>query len=154
MKKRASTKTGRKATAMVSGYARMWPRAVFYTKALNQQTGRDRNLGKELAFLQRGGVYVLYRDDTPYYIGKAGKLRRRLHMWATKPSSPHFHFWNYFSAFAVNNAQKRNELEGVLIAALPSAANSAKPKLKSAGLPREVKDLLRQAYGGTPTMKK
>ena len=26
---------------MVSGYARMWPRAVFYTKALNENSGRS-----------------------------------------------------------------------------------------------------------------
>jgi hypothetical protein len=141
------------ATTMVSGYARMWPRAVFYTKALNEESGRERNLAKELEFLQRGGVYVLYRNDAPYYVGKADKLRRRLHLWATKPSSPHFHFWNYFSAFAVDDPRKRNELEGVLIAALPTANNGAKPKLKSARLPTEVKDLLRQAYGGIPPKK-
>ena len=32
--------------AMLSGYARMWPRAVFYTKALNLEIGRERNLAK------------------------------------------------------------------------------------------------------------
>ncbi len=138
---------------MVSGYARMWPRAVFYTKALNPESGRERSLGRELEFLQRGGVYVLYRDDTPYYVGKAEKLRRRLHLWATEPSSPHFHFWNYFSAFAVDDPKRRDELEGVLIASLPSANNGSKPKLKSAGLPKEVKDLLRHAYSGTAQKK-
>jgi hypothetical protein len=55
-----------KSLQMVSGYARMWPRAVFYTKALNEISGRQRSLAKELEFLQRGGVYVLDRDDIPY----------------------------------------------------------------------------------------
>ena len=133
---------------LVTGYARMWPRAVFYTKALNLESGRERNLAKELEFLQRPGVYVLYRDDTPYYVGKAQKLRSRLNLWANNPSSPHFHHWNFFSAFAVDEAKRRDELEGVLIAALPTANNGAKPRLKRARLPKEVKDLLRQAYSG------
>jgi hypothetical protein len=137
-----------KKAPMVGGYARMWPRAVFYTKALNEVSGRQRSLAKELEFLKSGGVYVLYRDDTPYYVGKATKLRSRLYLWAMKPNAPHFHFWNYFSAFAVEDPDKRDELEGVLIAALPTANNGAKPKLKSAGLPKEVKDILLRTYGG------
>jgi len=105
---------GKESSGFVSGYARMWPRAVFYTRALNEESRRKRNLGKELEFLQRGGVYVLYRDDTPYYVGKADMLRKRLHLWATRPSAAHFHFWNYFSAFAVDDPKLRGELEGVL----------------------------------------
>lgn len=136
---------------LVSGYARMWPRAVFYSKTLNEKSGKKRNLGKQLDFLQQGGVYVLYRDETPYYVGRADKLRKRLHMWATNPKSPHFHFWNYFSAFAVANKTQRAELEGILIASLPMANNGAKPKLRSAGLPKEVKELLRLSYSGTQT---
>ena len=115
---------------------------------MNLESGRERNLAKELEFLQRGGVYVLYRDDIPYYVGKAQKLRGRLNLWANNPGSPHFHHWNFFSAFAVENSKQRDELEGVLIAALPTANNGAKPRLKKARLPKEVKDLLRQAYGG------
>ncbi len=139
---------------MVSGYARMWPRAVFYEKTLSQESGRERNLGKELEFLQRGGVYVLYHDDTPYYVGQADLLRKRLHQWATKPSTRHFHFWNYFSAFAVEDRNRRSELEGVLIAALPMTNNGAKPLLKSDGMPKEVAELLRRAYGGMPVSRK
>jgi hypothetical protein len=143
-----ATLVERKVEPMVSGYARMWPRAIFYTKALNEGSGRQRSLSKELAFLKQGGVYVLYWNETPYYVGKAAKLRSRLSLWATKPSAPHFHFWNYFSAFAVSDSQKRNELEGVLIASLPMANNGAKPRLKSAGLPKEVKEILLKAYSG------
>ena len=137
-----------KRVPMVSAYARMWPRAVFYNKALSPESGRKTNLARQLDFLQRPGVYVLYRDDTPYYVGKAQKLRRRLHLWATKPSSPHFHHWNFFSAFAIDDPAKRDELEGILIAALPTANNGAKPRLKKAPLPKVVKDLLLEAYGG------
>jgi hypothetical protein len=72
-----------------------------------------------------------------------------LYLWATNPATSNFHFWNYFSAFAVEDQSKRDELEGVLIAALLTANNGAKPKLKRARLPKEVKDILLEAYGGT-----
>lgn len=127
----------------------MWPRAVFYTKALNEENGRKQNLGRQLDFLQRGGVYVLYRDDVPCYVGKAQKLRRRLHHWATNPRSKNFRFWNYFSAFVIDDSTLRNVIEAVLIAALPTADNGARPKLKNAKMPPEVARLLRLAYGGT-----
>ena len=42
-------------------FFRMWPRALFHMKE-----------GKEvLKALNKPGVYVLYRDDEPYYIGKS-----------------------------------------------------------------------------------
>jgi hypothetical protein len=75
-------------------------------------------------------------------------LRRRPHLWATKPSSPHFHHWNFFSPFAIDAPTKRDELEDILIAALPTANNGSKPRLKKAPLPKEVKALLLKAYGG------
>lgn len=133
---------------VVSGYARMWPRAVFYEKTPTGSNGKRRNLSRGLEFLQGGGVYVLYRDNTPVYIGKAKKMRSRLHMWATTPISPNFHFWNYFSAFAVDNERMRTELEGILIAALPGTNNGARPKIIKTKTPKEVKDLLLKAYSG------
>jgi hypothetical protein len=81
-----------KDSRMVSGYARMWPRAIFYTKALNEFTGRKRGLSKELDFLKQGGVYALYWNDTPYYVGKAAKLRSRLSIWADKTVCTAFSF--------------------------------------------------------------
>ena len=82
------------------------------------------------------------------YVGKAQMLRRRLHLWATKPSSPHFHHWDFFFPFAIDDSAKRDKLEGILIAALPTANNGSKPRLKKAPLPKEVKALLLKAYGG------
>jgi hypothetical protein len=46
----------------------MWPREVFYRSG---SVNPRKRLSKELEFLERPGVYVLYRDDVPYYIGKA-----------------------------------------------------------------------------------
>src|SRR5579863_8765669 len=129
---------------IVSGYARMWPRDVF-AKARAEGVGnkRKRLIAKSLEFLQVKGVYVLYRDDVPYYIGQATKLRNRLWGHALNPESRYFHFWNFFSAFAVENQKHRNELEGVLIASMPTA-NSAKPRLQRERMPPVVRELLLQ----------
>ena len=121
---------------IVSGYARMWPREVFGLFG-------NKTMAKDLEFLTRSGVYILYRNDTPYYIGQATKLRTRLRGHATRAESRYFHFWNFFSAFAVSNPSHRDELEGILIAAMPTA-NSAKPKMQRERMPKEVRDLLKR----------
>ncbi len=124
------------AEIIVSGYARMWPREVFGLVG-------NKTMAKNLDFLTKSGVYILCRDDTPYYIGQATKLRTRLRGHAVKAESRYFHFWNFFSAFAVSNPSHRDELEGILIAAMPTA-NSAKPRLQQERMPNEVRDLLKK----------
>jgi len=99
-------------------------------------------LFRELNILEQPGVYVLYRDDVPYYIGQASKLRRRLYRHAYMPKSRYFNFWNFFSAFVITDANRRNEIEGILIAAMPTA-NSLEPKLSREQLPKEVISLIR-----------
>lgn len=130
---------------IVSGYARMWPREVFGKVApAKGSLNKHKNLlAKSLEFLEGSGVYVLYRNDVPYYVGQAKKLRHRLWGHALNADSRYFHFWNCFSAFAVSNPRHRNELEGVLIAAMPTA-NSAKPRLQRERMPPEVRGLLLQ----------
>ncbi|HZR55614.1 MAG TPA: GIY-YIG nuclease family protein [Terriglobales bacterium] len=132
---------------IIVGYARMWPREVF-EKVQPQNGGRKIIMAKSSEFLSGPGVYILYRDDEPYYIGQAEKLRRRLWNHAIKTDSRYYHFWNFFSAFAINDENYRNEVEGILIAALPTAANSAKPKLPKEKMPRDVGILLRKIYAG------
>lgn len=100
---------------------RMWPRALFHMKQ-----------GKPILrkALQEPGVYVLYRDDKPYYIGKTGNpLIKRLSGHALKPNWRRYNFWNYFSAFQIADSTHRNEVEAILISAMPAAANSARPKI-------------------------
>ena len=84
---------------------------------------------KKLDILSKPGVYVLYRDDTPYYVGKAKRLRSRLWSHAIQPTSRYYNFWNYFSVFAVDDAKTQGRLEGILIAAMPPA-KGAKPTMK------------------------
>jgi hypothetical protein len=82
-------------TELVSKFIRMWPRAIFYTR-LDGQKGLIANSIPELA---RPGVYVLYRDDVPFYVGKTQKeLRSRLRGHANGVTSSRTYFWNYFSA--------------------------------------------------------
>src|ERR1700751_1568992 len=97
-------------TGITEGYVRMWPRSVF-----ERLEGKKAILAKSLDFLHGPGVYVLYRDDTPHYIGQANRLRRRLYYHAREPEkSRYYHFWNFFSAFAVRNKVLRDELEAIL----------------------------------------
>lgn len=112
---------------------RMLPRALFHIKE-----GR--------AFLEENlsqpGVYVLYRADEPYYIGKTGKpLFKRLCQHALRPNSRRYNFWNYFSAFEIKGAEHRNEVEAILITAMPTA-NSSHPKFHRKRLNRDIARLL------------
>lgn len=119
----------------VSLYARMWPREVFDCKR-----GKS-GIVRELDILSKSGVYVLYRDDLPYYVGKATLLRKRLWSHANRPNSKYYNHWNYFSVFAVEDKLFRSQLEGVLIAAMPTA-NGARPRIRKAQLPPDVRKLL------------
>ena len=100
---------------IITGFAKMWPRAVFEMK----QSGKHPPEAKSA--LQSSGVYVLYRDDMPYYVGKTGRpLWIRIWAHANRPADKYYNFWNYFSAFAVPDKNHLDEVEGVLIASMPT----------------------------------
>jgi hypothetical protein len=129
-----------KQKGIVKGYASMWPREVFDTK---HGSGV---LAAQIDFLTKEkGVYVLYRDEHPYYIGKSGNsLFARLRGHAVNPRRRYYNFWNYFSAFAVPDKKGRDELEGILIAAMPTA-NGAKPRFGAKErLPKQVSNLMKK----------
>ncbi len=126
---------------IVKGYVKMWPRELFNIHKGKGLLIRDPDLSEELGILWEPGVYVLYRDEHPYYIGQASKkLFNRLHDHANKSTDTYFSFWNSFSAFAVPK-EHLNEVEAVLIAAVPTA-NSAKPKFKPVPLPKKIGRIL------------
>ncbi len=117
-------------------YARMWPREVF------DIIEKGKLKIKDIDPLTKKGVYVLYRDEHPYYIGRAKKsLFKRLHDHANKSTDKYFNLWNYFSAFVVSE-KHIDEVEGILIAAMPTA-NSAEPKIKQVRVPEELTKVLR-----------
>jgi hypothetical protein len=138
---------------IVAEYARMWPREVFDCLIPNENSGRKMILGKGLDLVNEPGVYVLYRNDIPYYIGQAAKLRHRLWSHAGSPGARYGNFWNYFSAFVIHDPKLRDEVEGILIAAMPTA-NSAKPKLKRAKYPLVVSQMVRRIrkYQASPQL--
>jgi hypothetical protein len=143
-----------KKNQIIEEYARMWPREVFDCLIPNENGGRKKILGKGLDLVNEPGVYVLYRDDIPYYIGQATKLRQRLWLHAGSPGARYSNFWNYFSAFVIREKKMRDEIEGILIAAMPTA-NSAKPKLKRAKFPVVVSRMVRRIrkYQANPLIK-
>jgi len=117
-------------------YARMWPREIFDVKE-----GKG-SLAATLDFLKEPGVYILYRDEHPYYIGQAESLFGRLRLHAVNVKTRYYNFWTHFSAFAEADPKRRDQLEAILIAAMPTA-NSSKPRLAK-DMPRRVAGLLKK----------
>ncbi len=127
---------------IVAEYARMWPREVFDIIEENKL------LAKGFEHLKLPGVYILYRDDHPYYVGKTKRsLFSRLHAHANLSSDRYYNFWNYFSVFVVPDKNHVDEVEGILIASMPTA-NSAVPRIKQIRIPARVAKILRLARRG------
>ena len=114
--------------AIAQKYVRMWPRDLFHID------GSGETLAQEL---NEAGIYILYRDSTPYYIGQADNLYKRLSDHSNIDSM-YGNFWNMFSAFVVKNAEFRNQLEAILIAAMPTANRMHPKKFKRIHLPTHL----------------
>lgn len=136
------------ATTLVKKYIRMWPRSIFNTpeEGHDHHRGKRPSIGRMSDDLNEPGVYILYRDDEPFYVGQAkGKLRSRLRAHANQVGSRRSYFWNYFSAFIVENPQHIDEVEAILIAAMPSAiTNNSTPKLPRAKMGPSTMKLMRE----------
>jgi len=124
-------KNGR--VSIISEIAQLWPRDIFYLrdgkKYIEDITELLRN---------KAGVYILYRDDVPYYIGKSKNLFRRLAGYARNPNSKYYNFWNFFTVFVVSNQKYLDDVEGILIKAMPLADNSSKPRMNRIKIPQKV----------------
>lgn len=126
---------------MLIEHIRMWPREVF------DIIEEGALLIGKLEALKQPGVYVLYRDHKPHYIGKATKsLYKRLHDHSNKSTDRYFNLWNYFSAFVVPE-RYISAVEGVLISAIPTA-NGAIPRIKQVTMPPSIRGRLREARQG------
>lgn len=124
--------------SIVTKYAELWPREVF-----DIREGKNRLLKIAQELLSGPGVYVLYRDDVPYYIGKTEiNLYERIRKHANRPGEKYYRYWNYFSAYIVGTIKHIGDVEGLLITAIPAAANSSKPKIKKILLPRNITNLI------------
>ena len=131
-------------------YARMWPREVFYRRLPKPRpiAGSKRSppvttqwLYKTMDLLAQPGVYALYLDGVPYYVGQADMLRSTLAAHARVPQSHYFRHWNYFSAFVVDK-RDLDRIEAILIAALPTA--NGRKLLKKEPFPPELTEMLNE----------
>jgi hypothetical protein len=125
---------------IVTAYAGMWPRAIFN---VYEKKGGKLRIKDYLHALNQPGVYILYRDDVPYYVGGATKLATRLHDHANKSTDRYFNFWNFFSVFVVPDRRHVAEVEGILIASMPTA-NRAVPRIKRLELPKTFVRILKE----------
>lgn len=141
-----ASKAAAKLPEIVGEYANMWPREVYDHRVIGKN-GKLVNVARTLDLLHRPGVYILYRDDVPYYVGQASRLNGRLYNHARKPGSKYDLFWNYFSVFVVENPKHRDQIEALLIAAFPTA-NGAKPKLEKHPYPPAVRAVMRSKRPG------
>ncbi len=120
------------------GFFKMWPRRLFW--------GKDKDgllIKREVPELQRPGVYILYRGDELYYVGRANKLFSRLHDHSNKITDEYYAHWDYFSAFALaetvkDHRKKILELEAILIAAMPRASNRSTPRFRRVRIPKSL----------------
>jgi hypothetical protein len=128
---------------IVSKFIRMLPRAIFDTPEIEGQKG---SVASKIEELKGPGVYILYRDDVPFYVGKTeGKLFNRLWQHANGVSTTRSYFWNYFSAFIVKNPRSIAEVEAILISAMPSViTNAARPRLEKMRKGKSIIKLLRK----------
>ena len=136
---------------MIDGFISMWPREACDIRP----KGEGRLFIRGVPELQKPGVYVLYREDQPYYIGQAEVLRRRLYAHANQTTDRYYNFWNLFSAFIVRDKKYLDEVETILIAAMPTA-NSATPKLRRVPMPRTLTSqirLVRKHQADPPTRR-
>lgn len=133
-------------------HARMWPRAVFDAPSVKR---KGKKMADDLDILKKSGVYVLYKDDVPYYIGQATKFISRLRAHST-PGGRYDLFWNYFSLFVIPDEDERDKIEAILITAFPTA-NGATPRIKRDRYDKDVKSLVRrmrsrQTFPGIKTL--
>jgi len=131
-------------------YARMWPRELFYRQLSKPKAvagskksppARTQWLYKTMDLLAQPGVYILYQDGEPYFVGQAEMLRSSLAAHARVPQSHYFRHWNYFSAFAVDK-KELDRIEAILIAAMPTA--NGRKLLKKEPFPAAVTEMINE----------
>ncbi len=133
-------------------YARVWPREVFYRRISKPKPvvgskktppARTQWLYKTIDLLAQPGVYVLYRDGVPFYVGQADMLRSRLAAHARVPQSHYFNHWNSFSVFVVDK-KDLDRIEAVIIAAMPTA--NGRKLLKKEPFPQELTEMVNEIH--------
>jgi hypothetical protein len=86
-------------------------------------------------------LQVQFLPRLPIFSTAWNPIRLWQHAW--NPKRRHYNLWNFFSFFVVEDPDQRDEIEGILIAAMPTA-NSARPKLPREELGKEITKMLRE----------
>lgn len=119
---------------MIKSYIRMWPREVFGLKDGNKPL---KSIYRELE--KKPGIYILYQNGQPYYVGQAKNLWKRIRRHAGSQNAKYYHHWTHFSAFFLSDTRHINELEGLVISAFgTSIANSSQRRMKRILLPKDA----------------
>ena len=122
---------------LIRQWADMWPREVCDFPSLDRKKLYIRTFDYP-------GVYILYREDIPYYVGQAQHLGERVWVHANNPEDRYYNFWNMVSMFVVKDKKLIDDLEAILIAAMPTA-NASEPRMRRMSLPKHVRDTIRRA---------
>lgn len=92
----------------------------------------------------QGGIYILHKGNSIYYIGKATKLRRRIKQHF---SDKHGSKWNAFSLYVVDNNDFLDSLEKMLVTLIKPKGNTtlfkSEAKYKKE-LAKEIQNLQKQ----------
>lgn len=124
---------------IITEFARMWPRELF------EGPKRSALAADVRKHLDLPGVYILYRDEHPYYVGQTKRrLYSRIWSHANRPQARYFNFWNFVSAFVVPQRQHVDQIEGLLITTM-ATANRATPKIKRIQFPLKAWKGIRKA---------
>jgi len=67
-------------------------------------------------------------------------LRKRLE--DHQPGKMFGYFWNFFSVWVIKDRQRREEIELLLISAMPTLANRQKPRKTLTKMPPVVRNLI------------
>ncbi len=122
----------KKKNNIIASVAQLWPREIFYIK-----NGKKYSDDVKELFSKKSGIYILYRDDKPYYIGQTENLFKRLKNHAININAKHYNFWNRFTAFEVRS-EFLNDIEAILIKSIPLADNDKNPKIDRIKIPKII----------------
>ena len=135
---------------LIKEYALMWPRKLYSLREGNDTIKSFRDALKD-----KPGIYVLYKGEEVFYIGKAigknnkkGCLFKRIQNHALQYNDKYSHSWDHFSAFVVTEEARPlvNELEGLIQFTCPRSRNvSRRLQGKKIKLPNEASNALKMS---------
>ena len=91
----------------------------------------------------KGGIYVLYRDNDIYYVGKADNLKRRI---TQHVKDHHKNEWNAFSLCIPNTKSAIPAIERILISLLKPVGNNLLYEREIKRAERELENAIMRSH--------